>query len=63
MYRGTFGDRGTVGTEEQWAWRNSRHRGIQRNHKGTVGTEEQCAQRNFRHRATDEQLGTEEQST
>ena len=63
MYRGTFGDRGTVGTEEQWAWRNSRHRGIQRNHKGRVGTEEQWAQRNFRHRGTDEQLGTEEQST
>ena len=52
-----------LGTEEQWAQRNS-------GHGGTVGTEEyrgitkeEWAQRNFRHRGTDEQLGTEEQST
>ena len=52
-----------MGTEEQWAQRNS-------GHGGTVGTEEyrgitkeEWAQRNFRHRGTDEQLGTEEQST
>ena len=63
------GHGGTVGTEEQWTWRNSRHRGIQRKHRGTVGTEqhlgteEQWAQRNSRHRGTDEQLRTEEQST
>ena len=41
---------GTVRTEEQWAQRNSRHR-------GTVGTEERWAQRNSGHRGT---VGTEE---
>ena len=55
--------RGTVGTEERWAHRNS-------GHGGTVGTgeyrgitKEEWAQRNSGHRGTDEQLGTEEQST
>ena len=43
-----------LGTEEQWAQRNS-------GHGGTVGTEE--SQRKSGHRGTDEQLGTEEQST
>ena len=38
-YSGHRGTVGTVRTEEQWAQRNSRHR-------GTVGTEEQWAQRN-----------------
>ena len=57
-----------MGTEEQWAQRNSGHRGTvgteeqwaQRNsrHRGTVGTEEQWAQRNSGHRGT---VGTEEQ--
>ena len=51
-----------VGTEEQWAQRNSRHRGTvgteEQRHRGTVGTEEQWAQRNSRHRET---VGTEEQ--
>ena len=52
MYRGTFGDRGTVGTEEyrgitkeEWAQRN-------RGHRGTLGTEEQMnswGQKNSRH--------------
>ena len=52
-----------LGTEEQWAQRNS-------GHGGTVGTEEyrgitkeEWAQRNSGHRGTNEQLGTEEQST
>ena len=40
-----------MGTEEQWAQRNSGHR-------GTVGTEEQWAQRNIGHSGT---VGTEEQ--
>ena len=52
-----------LGTEEQWAQRNS-------GHGGTVGTEEyrgitkeEWEQRNSGHRGTNEQLGTEEQST
>ena len=50
-HRGTVGtEGGTVGTEVQWARRNSGHR-------GTVGTKERWAQRNSRHRGT---VGTEE---
>ena len=52
-----------LGTEEQWAQRNS-------GHGGTVGTgeyrgitKEEWAQRNSGHRGTNKQLGTEEQST
>ena len=46
-----------MGTEEQWAQRNSGHRGTVRNeeqlgNRGTIGTEEQWAQRNVRHRGT-----------
>ena len=45
-----MGNRGIVGTEEQWAQRNVRHRGTQgtedgerrgTGHRGTQGTEEQ----------------------